>query len=195
MKKFEENIDDSNYKESKKTYKKLKDKEEKDQYINTSMKKFRTFIGGICLLMFALSMFEPSQNINYKENLTSGVMENINIGDRLSEKALSLEPIDASIGIESSYGNLEISIWNFSDMEDNDYVEVFIDGVSQGGPFSIRHKPIKFSVPNKSVIQVQGVRDGSNNGITYAVHFNKTGETYLNTVPLNLKNTYTIVSK
>ena len=79
MKKFEENIDDSNYKESKKTYKKLKDKEEKDQYINTSMKKFRTFIGGICLLMFALSMFEPSQNINYKENLTSGVMENINI--------------------------------------------------------------------------------------------------------------------
>ena len=195
MKKFEENMTDTTYKQNKNTYKRLKDDEEKDMYITPSMKKFRTFIGGICLIMFALAMFEPTQNIDYRENLTSGAVTNVSAGDRLSKEALNLEPVDASISVENGYGNLEISIWNFADMEDNDYVEVFIDGVSQGGPFSIRHKPIKFSVPDKAIIQVQGVRDGSNNGITYAVNFNKTGETYLNTVPLNLKNTYTIVSK
>ena len=116
-------------------------------------------------------------------------------GDLLSKKDLKLEPKNATLEIAGGVGNLEISIWNFSQVEDNDYVQVFIDGVAQGAPFSIRHKPVKISVPDKGVIQVQGVRDGSNNGITYAVFFNKTGETYLNTVPLNSMNTYTIISK
>lgn len=192
---IKENINEKYHKENKNTYKRLNDNEEKDMYINPSMKKFRTFIGGICLIIFIFAMFEPTKTTDYRENLTSGVVENVGVGDILSEDALNLKPIDTEIGVESGYGNLEISIWNFASVEDNDYVEVFIDGVSQGGPFSIRHKPIKFSVPDKAIIEVKGIRDGSNNGITYAVYFNKTNETYLNTVPLNLKNTYKIISK
>ncbi|MEG0307534.1 MAG: hypothetical protein RSA29_08410 [Clostridium sp.] len=172
-----------------------KEEEKKDEYINPSMKKFRIVIGGLCLAIFVLFMFQGTPNKTYKDNLTAGAIENVNIGDILSKEALKLDAKDASIEISNGFGNLEISIWNFVEKEDNDYVQVLIDGVSQGAPFSIRHKPVKVSVPDKAVIQVQGVRDGSNNGITYAVHFNKTGDTYLNTVPLNAMNNYTIISK
>ncbi|MPM01368.1 hypothetical protein SDC9_47608 [bioreactor metagenome] len=171
------------------------DEEKKDPYINSSMKNFRLIIGVVCLILFISFPFTKKVTKNYKDQLTSGVVENVNVGDVLSKGALKLDAKDASIEVSSGYGNLEISIWNFADKEDNDYVQVFIDGVEQGAPFSIRHKPAKISVPDKAVIQVQGVRGGSNNGITYAVHFNKTGETYLNTVPLNAMNTYTIISR
>ena len=177
------------------SYKQFKDEEEKDEYINPSMRKFRTVIGGICIVMFIFFMFQGVSNQDFRKNLTSGAIENVNAGDILSKNNLKLDAKDASIDVLNGFGNLEISIWNFAEKEDNDYVQVFIDGVAQGAPFSIRHKPVKISVPDKGVIQVQGVRDGSNNGITYAVHFNKTGETYLNTVPLNSMNTYTIISK
>ncbi|GAA0706163.1 hypothetical protein GCM10008904_14520 [Paraclostridium ghonii] len=177
-------------------YKRFEDEEERDDYINPSMKKFRKIIGGLFLVMFIFSiMFSYTPKEAFRDNLTSGAIENVVEGDLLSKKALKLDPKNATLAISGGVGNLEISIWNFSQVEDNDYVQVFIDGVAQGAPFSIRHKPVKVSVPDKGVIQVQGVRDGSNNGITYAVFFNKTGETYLNTVPLNTMNTYTIVSK
>ena len=189
LKSVEAEIDES-------SYKRLEDKEERDEYINSSMKSFRKVIGGLLLLSFIIyTMFSYTSNEAFRDNLTSGTIENVVEGDLLSEKALKLEPKDATLEVEGVFGKLEISIWNFAEEEDNDYVQVFIDGVAQGGPFSIRHKPVKVSVPDKGVIQVQGVRDGSNNGITYAVFFNKTGETYLNTVPLNDMNTYTIISK
>lgn len=189
LKSVEAEIDES-------SYKRLEDKEERNEYINSSMKSFRKVIGGLLLLSFIIyTMFSYTSNEAFRDNLTSGTIENVVEGDLLSEKALKLEPKDAILEVAGGFGKLEISIWNFSEEEDNDYVQVFIDGVAQGGPFSIRHKPVKVSVPDKGVIQVQGVRDGSNNGITYAVFFNKTGETYLNTVPLNAMNTYTIISK
>ena len=174
-------------------FEEFKEDEEKDEYINPSMKKFRLFIGVLCLVTIFMSGSLP--NTDYRNNLASGTIEGVNAGDILSKDSLKLEAKDALLEITKGFGNIEISIWNFSEVEDNDYVQVFIDGVAQGAPFSIRHKPVKISVPDKAVIQVQGVRDGSNNGITYAVFFNKTGETYLNTVPLNMMNTYTIISK
>lgn len=177
-------------------YRRLEDEEEIDEYINPSMKKFRKVVGGLFLGMFIFyAIFSYKSTEAFRDNLTSGSIENVAEGDLLSEETLKLDPRDATLEVTEGVGNLEISIWNFSKVEDNDYVQVFIDGVAQGSAFSIRHRPVKVSVPDKGVIQVQGVRDGSNNGITYAVFFNKTGETYLNTVPLNAMNTYTIISK
>lgn len=187
-------FEDDNINSGEVSYKKLEEREEKDDYINPSMKKFRTVIGALCIVMFGVYSFNLP-NEAFRDNLSSGLVENVAEGDLLSEESLKFEPKDATVGVTGGFGKLEISIWNFADVEDNDYVQVFIDGVEQGAPFSIRHKPVKISVPDKGVIQVQGVRDGSNNGITYAVFFNKTGETYLNTVPLNGMNSYTIISK
>lgn len=178
------------------SFKQLEDKEVKEEYINPAMKRFRTIIGAIIILaLLSTSITNTKYNKVFKENLSSGAIENVSVGDIMSKESLKLEPKDATVEITKGFGNLEISIWNFADKEDNDYVQVFIDGVEQGAPFSIRHKAVKISVPDKAVIQVQGVRDGSNNGITYGVQFNKTGETYLNTVPLNAMNSYTIISK
>lgn len=177
-------------------FKQLENNEVKEQYINPAMKRFRTIIGAMIIVaLLSTSIINPQYKKVFKDNLSSGAIENVGVGDIMSKESLKLEPKDATVEITSGFGNLEISIWNFSEKEDNDYVQVFIDGVEQGAPFSIRHKAVKISVPDKAVIQVQGVRDGSNNGITYGVQFNKTGETYLNTVPLNAMNSYTIVSK
>lgn len=212
MKKFRENesndvksymlnnndIEDENsdiYDEEK-TYKKFEEKEEKDPYITPKMKKFRTILGIlVIIIVFVPSLLRGTPNKSYIDDISSGMIENVNVGDVLSKEAIKLEAKDTSVEVTNGYGNIAVSIWNFAEVEDNDYVQVFIDGVAKGAPFSIRHKPVKISVPDKAVIQVQGVRDGSNNGITYAVFFNKTGETYLNTVPLNGMNTYTIISK
>lgn len=174
----------------------LKDSEDErnDPYINSSMKRFRLIVGVICLISSIFFGVIYKRTENYMDNLSSGKIENVAVGNLLSKDALKLDAKDATIEVSSGYGNLEISIWNFADKEDGDYVQVFIDGVEQGPPFSIRHRATKISVPDKAVITVQGIRDGSNNGITYAVHFNKTGDTYLNTVPLNAMNTYTIIS-
>ena len=139
-------------------FKEFKEDEEKDEYINTSMKKFRLFIGVLCLVTLFMSGSLP--NTDYRNNLASGTIEGVNAGDILSKDSLKLEAKDALLEITKGFGNIEISIWNFSEVEDNDYVQVFIDGVAQGAPFSIRHKPVKISVPDKAVIQVQGVKIG-----------------------------------
>lgn len=211
MKKFRENesndvkpymlnnndIEDENsdiYDEGKK-YKKFEEKGEKDPYITPKMKKFRTILGILTIIVFVPFLLRGMPNKSYMDDISSGIIENANVGDVLSKEAIKLEAKDLPVEVTNGYGNIEVSIWNFAEVEDNDYVQVFIDGVAEGAPFSIRHKPVKISVPDKAVIQVQGVRDGSNNGITYAVFFNKTGETYLNAAPLNGMNTYTIISK
>ena len=176
-------------------FKKLDDKEEKDQYINLSMKKFRTIIGAACLVFMVLSFTSIGGSKKaLKDNLSSGIIENVSAGEILSNDSVKLEAKDETVKISNGYGNLEISVWNFVQKEDYDYVQVFIDGSPVSEPFAIRHRPVKISVPDKAVITVQGVRDGSNNGITYGVSFNKTGETYLNMVNSNGTNTYTIVS-
>lgn len=175
-------------------YKRFEEEKNKADFITPSMKSFRKVIGGILLVSIAyfLIFSNSSSTINYKSNLVSGKIEGVKAGDILSKDAVKLEAKDFSIDLANSYGNIELSIWNFSNKEDGDYVQVFVDGSPQTEPFIIRHKPIKVGVPDKAVIQVRGIRDGSNNGITYGLFFNKTGETYLNTVPLNAANIYTL---
>ncbi|WP_278382163.1 hypothetical protein [Clostridium tyrobutyricum] len=176
------------------SYKKFENDGKKDEIITPNMKNFRRIIGGLILVFIAcfLIFSNDSSHTNYKSNLKSGKIESINVGDRISKKAVKLQANDFSIDQGNSYGKIELSVWNFADEEDGDYVQVFVNGYSQTEPFAIRHKPIKIEVPDKSIIQVRGIRDGGNNGITYGLFFNKTGETYLNTVPLNLTNTYTL---
>lgn len=166
----------------------------KDDFITPSMKSFRKIVGGLLLIFIACFFIfaNNSSDTKYQKNLESGKIDGIKVGDTLSKDAVKLQPKDFSIDLANSYGKIELSIWNFEDDEDGDYVQVFVNGSPQTEPFAIRHKPVKVGVPDKAVIQIRGIRDGSNNGITYGVFFSKTGETYLNTVPLNASNTYTL---
>ena len=175
-------------------YKRFEEEKKKTDFITPSMKSFRKVIGGLLLVSIAyfLIFSNSSSNTNSKSNLVSGKLEGVKAGDILSKDEVKLEAQDFSIDSANSYGKIELSIWNFADKEDGDYVQVFVNGSPQTEPFVIRHKPTKVGVPDKAVIQVRGIRDGSNNGITYGLFFNKTGETYLNTVPLNAANTYTL---
>ena len=183
-----EEIDSEDYKD----FEKDKVKEDKD-FTNPSLKGFRTFLGIVFIALFIFSMATtgvPKENI--KGNLTTGLIKNVNAGEVLSKEHVKLDAKDLSINAGDSYGNIELSIWNFEDDEDGDYVQVFVNGSPKTEPFQIMHRPTKVSVPDKGLIVVKGIRDGSNNGITYGVCFSKTGETYLNKVPLNATNTYTI---
>jgi hypothetical protein len=176
-------------------YKKLEEKEKKNEYITPVMKTFRMAVGILAIAAIVYTgFFGRAGAANYKSNLVSGKLDGINAGEMLSKNTVKLDAKDFTVDTGKSYGKIELSIWNFVDKEDGDYVQVFVDGSPKGEAFSIRHKPVKVSVPDKAVIQVRGIRDGSNNGITYGVTFSKTGETYLNTVPLNFENTYTIKS-
>lgn len=176
-------------------YTRLEEKEKKNEYITPAMKTFRMAVGILAIAAIVYTgFFGRAGAANYKANLVSGKLDGINAGEMLSKNTVKLDAKDFTVDTGKGYGKIELSIWNFVDKEDGDYVQVFVDGSPQGEAFSIRHKPVKVSVPDKAVIQVRGIRDGSNNGITYGVTFSKTGETYLNTVPLNAENTYTIKS-
>lgn len=204
---FTEELEDFNKKENIKStdkditvsddetsYKRFEDEEKKDDFITPSMKSFRKLIGVLTLAFIAYSFIflNSTGAINYKSDLESGKIEGIKVGNILSKENVKLEAKDFSIDLANSYGKIELSIWNFANTEDGDYVQVFVNGSPQTEPFAIRHKAVKVGVPDNALIQVRGIRDGSNNGITYGVFFNKTGETYLNTVPLNTSNTYTL---
>ncbi|MDS0526063.1 hypothetical protein NNC19_10260 [Clostridium sp. SHJSY1] len=187
------NKDNKNLKQEDISYKKLEEEEVKENFITPSMKIFRTVVGTLALLFVIYSsVLGGTGKVNYKSDIKSGKIEEVKVGEKLSKESVKLEAKDFSVETASGYGNIELSIWNFSDKEDGDYVQVFVDGTAQGEPFSIRHKAVKVGVPDNAVVQVKGIRDGSSNGITYGVFFNKTGETYLNTVPLNSTNTYTL---
>lgn len=194
----EENINIINEKEGipdeEVSYKRLEEEKKKDDLITPVMKNFRKLIGSLLLVFigYFIIFLNNSGTTNYKLNLQSGKIDGVKAGDKLSKGTVKLEAKDISIDLANSYGKIELSIWNFADKEDGDYVQVFVNGSPQTEPFAITHKAMKIGVPDKAVIQVRGIRDGSNNGITYGVFFNKTGETYLNTVPLNAANTYTL---
>ncbi|GAA0737476.1 hypothetical protein [Clostridium oceanicum] len=176
-------------------YEKLSGEEKEDDIITPSMKKFRMLVGALSVVGIIWSFINISVNsgeLNYKDSIKVGKIKGIEVGDRLSEKSMKFTPKDFSVKKSGEYGEIELSIWNFSDKEDGDYVQVLVNGTPQTEAFSIRHRVTKIGVPDKSIIQVKGIRDGSNNGITYAVFFNKTGETYLNTAPLNGENIYTL---
>jgi hypothetical protein len=176
------------------SYKELEEEEKQDDFLTPSMKGFRRAVAIMAIAAIVLVTFVGNFNgkANYKSNLVSGKLSGVKAGDALSKEFVKLDAKDFTVESTSGYGKIELSVWNFSDKEDGDYVQVFVDGSPQTEPFAIRHKPVKVSVPDKAVIQVKGIRDGSGNGITYGVTFSKTGETYLNTVPMNAANTYTI---
>lgn len=164
--------------------------------MSPSMKSFRKIVGSIVLVYFVCTffLFNGNNKSNYMSNLESGKIENVSKGDILSKEQVKLEPKDISIKVGSGLGKIELSIWNFSQIEDGDYVQVFVDGAPYSEPFTILHRSREISVPKDAVIEVRGIRDGSNNGITYGLFLNETGETYLNTVPLNATNSYTLMS-
>ena len=64
LKSVEAEIDES-------SYKRLEDKEERDEYINSSMKSFRKVIGGLLLLSFIIyTMLSYTSNEAFRDNLT-----------------------------------------------------------------------------------------------------------------------------
>ena len=176
-----------------KKLRKLEDDEEELDIMNDSVKKFRFIIGLITIVtMFFSFVIIGAPSINYQSDLASGLIDGIQVGDRLSQEAVTLQPTDIEVDLTGRDGGpIKLYIWDFDD-EDGDYVQVFVNGSPHTEPFMIRHKEVKVGVPGEGLIQVKGIRDGDGKGISYGVFFNKTGEEYLNTAPINGTNTYTL---
>lgn len=156
-------------------------------------KRFRFFVGLVSVVLLVVTLtFGASTSKNDLETVLKGVSAGISPGTQMVSADPQMQARDYSVAIaDEGGGPLELSIWDFAD-EDGDYVQVFVDGQPKTDPFAISHRATKVKVPSKGLIQVKGIRDGKGDGISYAVFFNKTGETYFNVVPLNATNTYTI---
>jgi len=156
-------------------------------------KRFRFFVGLVSVALITASIvLGSSAGKNDIDTVKRGVSAGISPGARMVREDPQMQPKDYSVTVaDEGGGPVELSIWDFAD-EDGDYVQVLVDGRPQTDPFAISHRVVKVKVPSKGLIQVKGIRDGKNNGISYAVFFNKTGETYFNVAPLNGTNTYTI---
>lgn len=129
-----------------------------------------------------------------KQALETHVSTEIAAGTRLlqNDDEQNFAGQDVTIQHNTSAGDTKIYIWDYA-AEDGDYVQVFIDGVSQGEPFMIKNNPVSFSVPTVGVVEVVGTRDGGG-GITYAVYDEVNQTTYLNGMDVGGSNTYTMVN-
>lgn len=163
--------------------------------ITRGQKLLRMFLGGFLIAAIIYSgIATSSPNVDrtvvekgYSTNVKVGSIVNSNQLSGLSVKSQDYQVTNADDGS----GSVELAVWDFKG-EGTDYVQVFVDGVPKTNPFLISKKVVKVKVPSKATIQVRGISDGNNNGITYALTFSKTGETFFNLVPVNASNTYTI---
>lgn len=118
--------------------------------------------------------------------------DKLELGARLikNDDQVTLEPVDMTFTHDKADETTKMWVWDFA-AEDGDYVHILVDGKPISEPFMIKNKPVSFDVSKNSVISVIGVRDGGG-GITYAIHVEAIGQTYLNAAGINQANTYTM---
>ncbi|HEY8529827.1 MAG TPA: hypothetical protein VIL22_09110 [Paenibacillaceae bacterium] len=177
--------------------------EEKPRFLadQESRKKFNKRLnefGGFALAAFFAAMFfSPSGSPNYdvsdaaKRALEDRVSTALSAGAVLAASDDTVQPVDYTIRHQSQDESTRIWVWDYA-AEDGDYVQVLVNGTSLTEPFMIKHKPRAFTVPATGDVQIRGIRDGGG-GITYAVHFELNGTTYLNGAPPGEDNTYTLI--
>lgn len=114
----------------------------------------------------------------------------LELGARLvqNDDQIRLEPADLTLKHDKKDQTTKIWIWDFA-AEDGDYVQIKVDGKIITEPFMIMNQAVSFEVPAESKIEVIGVKDGGG-GITYAIHHEIRGETYLNGMNVGGSNTY-----
>ncbi len=117
----------------------------------------------------------------------------LELGARLvkNDDQITLKPADMTITHNKKESTTKIWVWDFA-AEDGDYIQIKVDGNVITEPFMIKNQAVSFDVPAESKIEVIGVRDGGG-GITYAIHHEVRGETYLNGMDIGGSNTYTLV--
>lgn len=133
-----------------------------------------------------------SNSVGAQEMLSQRWSDKLELGARLvsNDDQVTLKPADITFTHNKSEETTKIWVWDFA-AEDGDYVHVLVDGKPISEPFMIKHEPVSFDVGKNSVINVIGVRDGGG-GITYAIHIDAIGQTYLNGTDINQANTYTM---
>ncbi|MEK3916339.1 hypothetical protein [Paenibacillus sp. FSL H7-0331] len=82
-------------------------------------------------------------------------------------------------------------IWDYN-LEDNDKVQILVDGKPIHDSIVLTNTPVAFTVPVPSVITIKGIQD-QGGGLTYAVKFPQTKYTFFNIVAVNGVNTYTLM--
>lgn len=167
-------------------------------------KLWATIFSALFLAFFAAnklpspSVENPSEQIGKPISTSEGAQEilkqrwsnKLELGARLvqNDDQIRLEPADLTLKHDKKDQTTKIWIWDFA-AEDGDYVQIKVDGKVISEPFMIMNQAVSFEVPAESKIEVIGVKDGGG-GITYAIHHEIRGETYLNGMNVGGSNTY-----
>lgn len=161
--------------------------------LTPAQKHFRTFLGTIVLVLMVggmiFSMNTASGTLN-AALIQKGSAPGVKPGATYSTSKIYAPQKNYTVTVQNG-GEIQLSVWDYLGSNGN-YVQVFVDGKALTNAFMISDKAVKVSVPSKGLIQVRGISSPNNGTISYALFFNKTGETYFNMVPLSGENTYTL---
>lgn len=164
--------------------------------LSSKAKWFKNLVLGLFFIWLATYLITGGTSTTYKYDesiVNKRIEKSVKAGTVFAKVDSGLSPMDYEVAINDSQGSMTLDIWDFA-AEDGDYVQVLVDGKELGPAFMIKHKPERVTVPAKGIIQVKGVRDGGG-GITYALLFERTGETYFNMAPVGGNNTYTLKTR
>lgn len=161
--------------------------------LTPAQKHFRTFLGAIVLVLMVggliFSINTASGTLN-ADLIQKGSAPGVKPGATYSTSKIYAPQKNYTVTVQNG-GDIQLSVWDYLGSNGN-YVQVFVDGKALTNAFMISDKAVKVSVPSKGLIQVRGISSPDNGTISYALFFNKTGETYFNMVPLSGENTYTL---
>ncbi|MDR2342060.1 MAG: hypothetical protein LBD84_03330 [Campylobacteraceae bacterium] len=152
------------------------------------------FIVAICIISF---MSKSSPEIDTSDSamdaLKSGHSTSLLAGAVILARDGYISSKDYTITHSNDQKKSKIWVWDYA-AEDGDYVQIIVDGSPIADAFFIKNKPVVFTVPSDSIVQVKGIRDGGG-GITYAIRYELNGITYFNNAPINGFNTYTLIKQ
>jgi len=164
---------------------------------NKKKNKPLIILGGICLALGLASFifFTPSTSVNKtdaaKNALENKVSTSLAAGTVLLSKDENIGQQDYTITHKYENKDTKIWVWDYA-AEDEDYVQVLVNGVPVAEAFMIKHKPVEITVPAVGEVQIKGIRDGGG-GITYAIRYDLNGTNYYNSAPEGEFNTYTLI--
>ncbi|WP_114571937.1 hypothetical protein [Exiguobacterium flavidum] len=154
------------------------------------------FLGTICTVILAatlgmISNFSSSEG-SAEEMVANRISKSTAAGETVftEETNSGISARDFEVTLGDSGGEAKMLIWDFNS-EDNDEVQILINGQLMREKLILAHNPAALSIPVPSTVTVKGLKDNGA-GISYAVKFPNDKVTYYNVVSVNSGNTYTV---
>ncbi|RKM55454.1 hypothetical protein D6853_07780 [Butyrivibrio sp. X503] len=134
---------------------------------------------------------EVDTSAEAQEALDTRISENLGPGAKIADEDDGFIGDGYYVSVNTEEDYTYMYLWDYAD-EDADYVQIYVNGEAYSDPFMLTNEPAVFGVPIEGDVEIYGVKDGKNDGISYGVYFEDEQLSYFGGVTENDSDLYTI---